>query len=113
MGSEDTGEYARAYVPGLETRRSECALRVSYGRTDHPLDDHGPFTSFLTALPKLLRHKPSMRARGSGWTGMESPGQLGIALVDLFVAGHTGRCRHHDVLPVHSHKARGQIVQVA
>jgi len=40
--------------PGLDERLAEYAPRVSYGRTDHPLDDHGPFTSFLTAIPKLL-----------------------------------------------------------
>jgi len=43
--------------PGLEDRLAEYAPRVSFGRTDHPLDDHGPFAGFLSALPKLLFRK--------------------------------------------------------
>jgi len=43
--------------PGLEDHLSEYAPRVSYGRTDHALDDHGPLSSPLTALPKMLLRK--------------------------------------------------------
>jgi alpha-D-xyloside xylohydrolase len=40
--------------PNLENHFDEYAPRVSFGRTDHPLDDIGPMQSAFTALPKLL-----------------------------------------------------------
>ena len=38
----------------LENHFDEFAHRVSFGRTDHPLDDMGPMQGAFTALPKLL-----------------------------------------------------------
>lgn len=40
--------------PNLENHFDEFAPRVSFGRTDHPLDDIGPMQGAFTALPKLL-----------------------------------------------------------
>lgn len=40
--------------PGLEHHLDEYQPRVSFGRTDHPLDDIGPMQGAFTALPKLL-----------------------------------------------------------
>ncbi len=39
--------------PGLENYFDEYAQKVSFGRTDHPLDDMGPMQGGFTALPKL------------------------------------------------------------
>jgi alpha-D-xyloside xylohydrolase len=38
----------------LEDHLDDYAHRVSFGRTDHPLDDMGPMQGSFTALPKLL-----------------------------------------------------------
>lgn len=40
--------------PNLENHFDEYAPRVSFGRTDHPLDDIGPMQGAFTALPKML-----------------------------------------------------------
>lgn len=40
--------------PNLEDHFDEYMPRVSFGRTDHPLDDIGPMQGAFTALPKLL-----------------------------------------------------------
>lgn len=39
--------------PGLENHFDEYAQKVSFGRTDHPLDDMGPMQGAFTAIPKL------------------------------------------------------------
>jgi alpha-D-xyloside xylohydrolase len=38
----------------LENHFDEYADRVSFGRTDHPLDDIGPMQGSFTAIPKML-----------------------------------------------------------
>lgn len=54
--------------PDLEHHFDEFMPRVSFGRTDHPLDDIGPMQGAFTALPKLLmRHAQSV---------------LGVALIE-------------------------------
>lgn len=40
--------------PNLENHFDEYAPRISFGRSDHPLDDIGPMQGAFTALPKLL-----------------------------------------------------------
>ena len=47
--------------PGLEGHFDDCAHKVSFGRSDHPLDDMGPMQGAFTAIPKLvLRHSQSI-----------------------------------------------------
>lgn len=48
--------YSRTFRkhPDLEHHLDEYQPRVSFGRTDHPLDDIGPMQGAFTALPKLL-----------------------------------------------------------
>jgi len=41
----------------LEDHLDEYAPRVSFGRTDHPLDDMGPLASPFTAIPKIFFRK--------------------------------------------------------
>ena len=41
----------------LENHFDEYAHRVSFGRSDHPLDDIGPMEGAFTAIPKLLFRK--------------------------------------------------------
>ncbi|MFO8101492.1 MAG: alpha-glucosidase domain-containing protein [Dehalococcoidia bacterium] len=41
----------------LENHFDEYAPRVSFGRSDHPLDDLGPMSSPFTAIPKLYFRK--------------------------------------------------------
>ena len=41
----------------LENHLDEYAHRVSFGRTDHPLDDIGPMESVFAALPKMIFRK--------------------------------------------------------
>jgi len=40
--------------PNLQDHFDEFAHKLSFGRTDHPLDDMGPMQGAFTAMPKLL-----------------------------------------------------------
>ena len=41
----------------LEDHLDEYAHRVSFGRTDHPLDDMGPLASPFSVIPKMIFRK--------------------------------------------------------
>lgn len=43
--------------PDLEDHLAEYAPGVSFGRTDHPLDAHGPLSSAFTAIPNRIARR--------------------------------------------------------